>query len=257
VDGFGQDSRPAFRKLEAGGGDLCAGSTELNVGGWWVRFVGTRNIVRGDQGGDAEVVPVIAGLIALVVVAQAEGIGGIFGAGDFGMAGGAAEAEIAGDLLDHLLMLIGCGLMKDAAEGKLVIAAKSPDDMGAGGAVFVERAGGFELLDGRERDGFRSELDDGRAGFGDDKGVLAANEDVEEAIGSNLSGASSQVCWPFTWTVVMRWLKAAGDGTVSLKRTPAPMRTACGCSPIAVSMAARRVCLSLQSPYWFSSTSEA
>jgi len=182
VDGWREVGRPAFGEGHDGVVGRDVRNAELDRGDRRIFFVDVGEAYGGDLRNDAEVIP-IAILIALVVVGELEGGDRVVGAGELGVGDFTGVAHGVGDTLRELIPLRG----RDGADGlrdyDLLVAAEGHDDVGVGGARIVEGADGFEGVEEGKRRVFWSGFDLGIAGGGNDKGLLAADDGVEELEG--------------------------------------------------------------------------
>ena len=104
MDGLRQFSAPALGQFHRRCRDLSPHRAQVDRFDRRILIIRSREIDGRDLGNNPQVVP-IPGFIALVVVADFERLGCIFGAGNLGVAGRSAIAHALRELLDHLVVL--------------------------------------------------------------------------------------------------------------------------------------------------------
>ncbi len=187
VDGGGKIRGPAFGEGHFGVIDFDVGFAEFDGGDGRIFFVDVAEASGRKLGEDAEIVPVAA-LVALVVVGDVEGRGGVVGLGELGVGDFASEAHGLRDVLHELIPLGGGDGANGLPVADFVLPAKIHDEMGVGGAFVVECSGGFEVDSRGEGWIDWGGFDVGFAGGGDDERLLAANRGHEEAVGRDFGG---------------------------------------------------------------------
>ena len=145
VDGGREVGGPAFGEGHDGVVGLEVGCAEFDGGDGRIFLVDVGEADGRELREDAEVVPV-AVLVALVVVGDVEGSGGVVGAGELGVGDLAGVGHGVGDALHEVVPLGGGDGADGLAEVDFVVAAEVHDDVGVGGAGVVEGADGFEVI---------------------------------------------------------------------------------------------------------------